>query len=168
MRIIQGTTTLIEVIEKQLTNILIYDRKQEKDILNESIIIALERLNICLEAGNPGPQRKYWFKDGKAIFDILPDHTILTAINAYEAMEFISGELPIIILVNDSLPLLNGEELIKRVRARDKNFSVGVFVFTDNKIEDVEKKYNPFIIDGIYKNSINNDELVKEIKKKFK
>jgi serine O-acetyltransferase len=81
MRIIQGLTTLIEVIEKQLTNILMYDKKREEDILNESIIIALERLNVCLEAGNPGPQRKYWFKDGKAIFDIF--HTDQYALFLY-------------------------------------------------------------------------------------
>jgi PleD family two-component response regulator len=82
-------------------------------------------------------------------------------------MDFISDELPTLILINDSLPLLNGEEFIKRIRLRDKNFSVGVFVFTNNIIEDVEKKYDAFMIDGVYNNTIKNDELVNEIKKKF-
>ena len=157
-----GLILVKEIIEKLKGDVWFYSKENEGSEFHITVPEAQNLILIVDEKNSLINSR------GKAIFDILPDHTILTAINAYEAMEFISGELPIIILVNDSLPLLNGEELIKRVRARDKNFSVGVFVFTDNKIEDVEKKYNPFIIDGIYKNSINNDELVKEIKKKFK
>jgi len=70
MHIIQGIETLISVIEKQLNNILLYNKATEKQSLIKSIEIAVERMNICLEAGNPGPQRKYWFKDGEPIFNI--------------------------------------------------------------------------------------------------
>ena len=156
-----GLILVKEIIEKLNGTVWFYSEENEG---SEFHITIPEAQNLILIVDQ---QNSLVNSRSKAIYDILPDHTILTAINAFEAMDFISDELPTIILVNDSLPLLNGEEFIKRLRSRDKNFSVGVFVFTDKIIEDVEKKYDPYMIDGVYKNSIKNDDLIKEIKKKF-
>jgi len=156
-----GLILVKEIIEKLNGTVWFYSEENEG---SEFHITIPEAQNLILIVDQ---QNSLVNSRSKAIYAILPDHTILTAINAFEAMDFISDELPTIILVNDSLPLLNGEEFIKRLRSRDKNFSVGVFVFTDKIIEEVEKKYDPYMIDGVYKNSMKNDDLVNEIKKKF-
>jgi len=157
-----GLILVKEIIEKLNGKVWFYSEENEGSEFHITVPEAQNLLLIVDEKNSLVNSRS------KAIYNILPDHTILTAINAYEAMDFISDELPTLILINDSLPLLSGEEFIKRLRLRDKSFSVGVFVFTNSIIEDVEKKYAPFMIDGVYDNSIKNDELVDEVKKKFK
>lgn len=156
-----GLILVKEIIEKLNGNVWFYSEENEGSEFHITIPEAKNLILIVDEKNSLVNSRS------KAIYDVLPDHTILTAINAYEAMDLISDELPTLILINDSLPLLNGEEFIKRLRLRDKNFSVGVFVFTNNIVEEVERKYDAYMIDGVYNNSIKNDELIIEIKKEI-
>jgi signal transduction histidine kinase len=104
----------------------------------------------------------------KAISEVLDDYSILTANNGYKALDYISLELPSLILINDSLPLMSGDEFLNMVRNKDKYFSVSILVFTDNEVKSIEDKYSSLMIDGIYKNSIKNEALIKEIKNKLK
>ncbi len=156
-----GLILVKEIMEKLKGKVWFYSEENEGSEFHITIPEAQNLILIVDQKNSLANSRS------KAIYNILPDHTILTAINAYEAMDFISDELPTLILINDSLPLLNGEEFIKRLRVKDKNFSVGVFVFTNNIIEEVAKRYDAYMIDGVYNNSIKNDELVNEIKKKL-
>ncbi len=156
-----GLILVKEIVEKLRGDVWFYSKENEGSEFHITVPEAQNLILIVDEKNSLVNSRS------KAIFNILPDYTILTAINAYEAMDFISDELPSLILINESLPLLNGEEFIKWIRSRDKYFSVRVLVFTKNKIAEVEKKYESHLIDGVYKNSIKNDELLKEIKKKF-
>ena len=157
-----GLILVKEIMEKLKGDVWFYSKEDEGSEFHLTIPEAQNLILIVDEKISLANSRR------KAILEILPDYTILTAINGYEAIDFVSEELPSLVLINDSLPLLSGNEFIKFVRNKDKYFSVCVMVFTNNKLEEVEKKYDSLMIDGVYKNSINNEDLIKEIKNKFK
>ncbi len=157
-----GLILVKEIMEKLKGDVWFYSKEDEGSEFHITIPEAQNLVLIIDEKSSLSNSR------GEVVSELLPDYTIITASNAYEAMDFISEELPSLILINDSLPLLSGDEFIKMVRGKDKYFSVCVFVFTNSKIEEVEKKYDSLMIDGVYKNTIKNDELIKEIKKKLK
>ncbi len=157
-----GLILVKEIMEKLKGDVWFYSKENEGSEFHITIPEAKNLILIIDEKDNIANSRS------KAVSEILPDYTIIAVNNAYEAMDFVSEELPSLILINDSLPLLSGDEFIKMVRAKDKYFSVCVFVFTNKRFDDVEKKYDSLMIDGVYKNSIKNDELIKEIKKKLK
>ncbi|MCF6269508.1 MAG: ATP-binding protein [Melioribacteraceae bacterium] len=157
-----GLILVKEIMEKLKGDVWFYSKENEGSEFHITIPEAKNLVIIIDEKSSLSNSRS------KAISEILPDYTILTANNAYEAMDFVSEELPSLILVNDSLPLLSGDEFIKLIRSKDKYFSVCIFVFTNRRVDEVEKRYDSFMIDGVYKNSIKNDELIKEIKKKLK
>jgi signal transduction histidine kinase len=157
-----GLILVKEIIEKLKGDVWFYSKENEG---SEFHLTVPEAQNIVLIVDE---KIDLLSSRTKAVAEVLPDYSILIANNGYKAMDYISTELPSLILINDLLPLMSGDEFIKMVRNKDKYFSVCVLVFTNNDIVEVENKYSSLMIDGIYNDSIKNDELIKEIKKKLK
>ena len=157
-----GLILVKEIIQKLHGDVWFYSKKEEG---SEFHLTVPEAKNTVLIIDK---NEELLNSRSKAISEVLDNYSMLTANNGYKALDYISLELPSLILINDSLPLMSGDEFLKMVRNRDKYFSVCVLVFTDNEVKNIEDKYNSLMIDGIYKNSIKNDALIKEIKNKIK
>ncbi len=157
-----GLILVKEIIEKLRGDVWFYSRENEG---SEFHITIPEAQNIVLLIDDNIDRLN---ERGKAITKALPNYILLKASNGYAALDFINEELPSLIITQDKLPLLSGDEIIKSVRNRDKYFSVSVSIFADEIYEELEDKYSPLIVDGVYNNSIENEELIKIIKENLK
>ena len=101
----------------------------------------------------------------KSLSAAFPGYLVLKASNGYAALDYINEELPSAVIIKDKLPLLSGDEIVKAVRNKDKYFSVSIFVLSD---EDVEEKYEPLVVEGIYDCDVENNTLIKAIKQGLK
>ena len=154
-----GLILVKEIIDKLHGDVWFYSKENEG---SEFHITVPEAQNIILIVDD---NIKRLNEKKESIAVAFPNFLVLLASNGYAAMDYIKEELPTLIVIKDQLPLLSGDEIIKSVRNIDKYFAVSVFIISD---EDVEKKYEPFMVDGIYNCSVGSDKLIKAIKQSFK
>ena len=88
-----------------------------------------------------------------------PNLQMLKSENAFEAMDIISAKSPSLIIIEHSLPLMDGLQLIKTVRDKHKQIKIPFIVFIDSESEDLIKAYqeinvkilkqSPSVTDGL-------------------
>lgn len=154
-----GLILVKEIVDKLHGDVWFYSKEDEG---SEFHITVPEAQNIILIVDD---NTKELTEKKKHIAAAFPNYLVLLADNGYAAMDYINEELPTIIISKDNLPLLSGDEIIKAVRNLDKYFAVSVFVISD---EDVNAKYEPFMVEGIYKSSVDITKLIKDIKQSNK
>jgi len=157
-----GLILVKEIIEKLRGDVWFYSKENEG---SEFHITIPEAQNIVLLIDDNIERLN---KRGKVISKVLPNYLLMKASNGYAALDFINEEFPSLVITQDKLPLLSGEEIIKSVRNRDKYFSVSVSILADEVFEELENKYASLLVDGIYNNSIENEKLIKIIKENLK
>jgi signal transduction histidine kinase/CheY-like chemotaxis protein len=154
-----GLILVKEIMDKLRGDVWFYSKENEG---SEFHITVPEAQNLILIIDDKIDRLKTREKDLSVAF---PGYLILKAANGYAGLDYINEELPSVIIIKDKMPLLKGEEIVKTVRNKDKYFSVSVFVLSD---EDVEEKYDPLVVEGIYDCNVETSTLIKAIKQGLK
>jgi two-component system, sensor histidine kinase and response regulator len=157
-----GLILVKEIIEKLKGDIWFYSKENEG---SEFHITIPEAKNIVLLIDDNVGKLK---ERGRKISDALPNYLLLKASNGYVALDYISDELPSVVVTKDELPLMSAHEIIKGIRNKDKYFSVAIFVLADDGLQEIDEKYNYLAIDGVYDYEIDNKKLIKIIKQNLK
>lgn len=114
------------------------------------------------------PENDYHKLKSKLLSDVFPDYEIINKTSGFEAVQLIETELPTIIIVKDSMPLMDGLELIKLVRNRDKYYSVSLIVLTESLDNEISDKYEPYMVDQLILETAEDKQLINTITRLLK
>jgi len=114
------------------------------------------------------PSEDYINEKSEIISGKIPNYQIIKAQNGFAAMEYIEEELPTVVITADEMPMMNGAELIKLIRNKDKYFSVSIIVLADEVNDEVNKRYESHIVDHILESKISDSELIHTINRLLK
>ena len=114
------------------------------------------------------PAEDYINERSKVISKKFPNYEIIKAQNGFAALEYLEKELPTVIITADEMPMMNGAELIKLIRNKDKYFSVSIIVLADEVNDEVNKRYESHIVDYILESKISDSELLHTINRLLK
>ncbi len=93
---------------------------------------------------------------------------VITAINGKEGLEKAANEKPDVIVLDISMPVLNGHEMILRLRGNRQLKDIPVIMCTmSNKIQDITKAAS-FDISGYVTKPFDYAELIKNIENALK
>jgi len=92
-------------------------------------------------------------------------YDVMSASNGQEVMDSISAKRPDLILLDLSMPIMDGYEACRRIKSDKSLMSIPVVFFTASTtavdIEDVARKFNA---DGYMRKPFEPEELLKKIK----
>jgi PAS domain S-box-containing protein len=78
----------------------------------------------------------------KLLRNRFPMYQIIGADNGYNALGIILSQMPFLIITEHEMPLMNGVQLIKSIKRKDKSLDIPVFVLDNGKSEDIKKIYS--------------------------
>jgi CheY-like chemotaxis protein len=71
-----------------------------------------------------------------------PMYQVIGAENGYNALGIILNQMPFLIITEHEMPLMNGVQLIKSIKRKDKSLDIPIFVLDNGRSEDIKKIYN--------------------------
>lgn len=77
----------------------------------------------------------------EGIIKIYPNLRVLKAENGFEAIEIVSSKSPSLVIIEHNLPLMDGLQLIKSTRNKQKNIKIPFIVFIDSASDDLVSAY---------------------------
>ncbi|MBF0462378.1 MAG: two-component system response regulator [Magnetococcales bacterium] len=81
-----------------------------------------------------------------------PDYTVIVAINGHEALQIAENKTPDMILLDVTMPEMDGYEVMRRLKNNNKNQNIPViFVTAMNEVDDETKGFNLGAVDYITK-----------------
>ena len=92
-----------------------------------------------------------------------PSLQVLKAENAFEALEIISAKFPSLVIIEHSLPLMDGLQLISAVREKHKNIRIPFIVFLDSVSEMLIRSYQDFNVKILKQKPSLNEQLKDKI-----
>ena len=114
------------------------------------------------------PSKEYLNAKYDLLTQKIPNYKIIKSINGFEALDFIEGELPSIIIVKDDMPMMNGAEFVKLIRDKDKYYSVSIIVLTSELNDKITKKHETYMVDHILLENISDNDLIHTITRLIK
>ncbi|MBE0572698.1 MAG: PAS domain-containing protein [Ignavibacteriaceae bacterium] len=88
---------------------------------------------------------------------------VLTAENSFEALGIISAKLPSLIILEHSLPLMNGLQFVNMVRKENKNILIPFIAIIDSDSETTLKSYQEIGVRTIKQRPLFTDQLKEKI-----
>ena len=92
-----------------------------------------------------------------------PSLQVLKAENAFEALEIISAKFPSLVIIEHSLPLMDGLQLISAVREKHKHIRIPFIVFLDSVSEMLIRSYQDFNVKILKQKPSLNEQLKDKI-----
>lgn len=157
-----GLILVREIMNKLHGDVWFYSKEDEG---SEFHLTVPEAKNIVLLVDNNYENLK---KRSKLISEVFPNYILLKGVNAFTALEYINDELPSIMIIKEDLPLMNAKEFLKKVRNKDKYFSVSVIILANKVTDEIKNEYSSLVVDGIFPYDIENEKLIKIIKTHLK
>jgi len=157
-----GLMVVKEIIDKLKGEIWFYSTEGEGSEFHVTIPEAKTQILIV------NPSEEYLEEKSKLISDKIYGYEIIKSKNGFEALDFIEGELPSIIIVKDDMPMMNGAEFVKLIRNKDKYYSVSIIVLTSQLNDEVSKKYESYITNHILLETISDNDLIQTITRLLK
>lgn len=157
-----GLIVVKEIIDKLHGDIWFYSTEGEGSEFHITIPEAKNQILLI------NPAEDYINERSKVISKNFPNYEIIKAQNGFAALEYLEKELPTVIITADEMPMMNGAELIKLIRNKDKYFSVSIIVLADEVNDEVNKRYESHIVDYILESKISDSELLHTINRLLK
>ncbi|MEN8191453.1 MAG: ATP-binding protein [Bacteroidota bacterium] len=152
-----GLIVTEEIMDKLKGEVWFYSTEGEGSEFHITVPEAKNQIMIV------NPSENYLKIKSKLLSATISGYEILTLKSGFEALEIIEKELPTIIIVKDNMPLMNGVEVAKTIRNKDKYYSVSIIVLTPELNEETQKKYEPYIVDHIISETTNDNDLINTI-----
>ncbi len=139
----------LKVVKNKIDNMITKDDEIKKNDLNIKRILIVDdvEFNILLI--------KEFLKD----YDLEID----TATNGKEALEKIEKNSYDLVLLDIKMPVLDGYEVLKKVRADDKYKNMKIFVLTASALKEETEKYFQAGADDYIVKPVNKEELLRKI-----
>ncbi len=157
-----GLIVVNEIIDKLRGDIWFYSTEGEGSEFHITIPEAKNQILLV------NPLQDYINEKSEIISVKIPNYQILKALNGFEALEYIEEELPTVVITADEMPMMNGTELIKLIRNKDKYFSVSIIVLASEVNDDIKRRYETHIVDHILESKISDNELIHTINRLLK
>lgn len=157
-----GLIVVKEIIDKLHGDIWFYSTEGEG---SEFHIIIPEAKNQILLIN---PSEEYLNKISKLISEYISEYEIIKCKNGFEALDFIETELPSIVIVKDNMPMMNGVELVRLIRNKDKYFSVSILVLVSELSDEVSNKYEAHIVDHFLLETTSDNDLIHTVNRLLK
>jgi len=93
------------------------------------------------------------------------DYEVIEAVNGQEGVEFAGRERPDLILMDLSLPVMDGWEATRQLKANDKLRSIPVIALTAHAMKGDEEKALAAGCDDYLVKPLDEDELIAKIQK---
>jgi PAS domain S-box-containing protein len=137
-----GLSLVKEIVEKLDGDIWFYS---EADIGSEFHFTVPSSQAIILLVDDDQEEKAYLEKIIKENF---PDYKLIFADNGYEALTIISSQIPSLIVTKHDIPFMNGMQLLKSVRKKEKGVKVPVIAIISDIPEETEKMYHEYEINA--------------------
>lgn len=157
-----GLIVVREILDKLKGDIWFYSTEGEGSEFHLTVLEAKNQIMIV------STENDYHALKGKLLSDVFSNYEIINKTSGFEAVQSIETELPTIIIVRDNMPLMDGLELIKLVRNRDKYYSVSLIVLTESLSSEISEKYEPYMVDQIILESAEDKQLINTINRLLK
>ena len=157
-----GLIVVKEIIDKLRGDIWFYSTEGEGSEFHITIPEAKNQILLV------NPSEDYINEKGGIISEKISNYQIIKALNGFEALEYIEEELPTVVITADEMPMMNGAELIKLIRNKDKYFSVSIIVLASEVNEETNKRYENHMVDHIVESNISDNELIHTINRLLK
>jgi PAS domain S-box-containing protein len=133
-----GLSLVKEIIEKHMGDLWFYS---ELDHGSEFHFTVPSSQNIILLVDDEQVEKVYL---EKVISENYPEYNLIISENGYEALNIISQKIPSLIVAKHDIPLMDGIQLLKSVRKREKGFKVPYIAIVNNIPYEINKMYNEF------------------------
>jgi len=90
---------------------------------------------------------------------------ILTADNGKDALDLIRRQRPDLVLLDLRLPIIDGYEVCKQVKADDELKNIPIILLTASSTAKISEKTKEFKADGYIIKPFDPEELLKKVKK---
>ena len=91
------------------------------------------------------------------------DHHIVEAMDGPECLEKVASERPDIVLLDLSLPKMDGIEVIRRLRADEELSSIPIFALTAHSLQEFEEKAVQAGCDAYFVKPFSLDDLKERV-----
>lgn len=154
-----GLALVKEIIEKHGGDVWFYSEYQKG---SEFHFTVPEAPNLVLLVEDDKGARMLW---QKIIQNNFPDFEIISTTNGYEAMSFLSGRTPSLVITDHDMPLMNGIQLIESMRKRDETNKIPVMVVATIITDDLRKKYIRLGVETFLIKPVEIKDFVEELKR---
>ncbi len=157
-----GLIVVKEILDKLHGDIWFYSTEGEGSEFHITIPEAKNQILLI------NPSEEYLNEKDKLISENILEYEIIKCKNGFEALSFIENELPSIVIVKDDMPMMNGVELVRLIRNKDKYFCVSVLVLVSELNDDVSNKYEAHIVDHFLLETTPENDLIHTINRLLK
>jgi two-component system sensor histidine kinase/response regulator len=99
----------------------------------------------------------------KLLRNRFPMYQVIGAENGYNALGIILSQMPFLIITEHEMPLMNGDQLIKSIKRKDKSLDIPVFVLDNGKSDDINKIYSEQGIETFPDEPLDIDKLEEKL-----
>jgi two-component system, sensor histidine kinase and response regulator len=138
-----GLSLVKEIVEKLEGNIWYYS---EVDQGSEFHFTVPSSQDIILLVDDDHEEKVYL---EKIINENFPDYKMIFTDNGFEALSLISNQIPSLIVTKHDIPFMNGIQLLKSIRKREKGVKVPVIAIISDIPEETEKMYHVYEINAL-------------------
>jgi len=131
-----GLALAKEIIEKHSGEIWFYSVPGEG---SEFHITVPSSANTILLVKNNKEKREEYLN---LIRNRFPLYQIIGAENGYIALGIILSQMPFLIITEHEMPLMNGIQLVKSIKRKDKSLDIPVFILVNELSDEIKKMYD--------------------------
>jgi len=125
-----------EIVEKHGGNLWFYSNQNEGSEFHFTIPVS--KNTILIVENEPSARNSF----EELIKTKYPEFDVLSAHDAYDALNLIANKIPLLILVEHELPLMTGLQMLDNFLKMQKKSKISVIVFLDNPSEDLIYSYS--------------------------
>ena len=93
-----------------------------------------------------------------------PEYQVIGTENGYAALGIILSQMPFLIITEHEMPLMNGVQLTKSIKRKDKSLDIPVFVLVNENSDKIKKLYGSQGIEFLMEKPFAIDELEEKLK----
>ena len=90
-------------------------------------------------------------------------YQVIGAENGYNALGIILSQMPFLIITEHEMPLMNGVQLIKSIKRKDKSLDIPVFVLDNGQSDEIKKLYSEQGIETLLDEPFDIDKLEEKL-----
>jgi signal transduction histidine kinase len=138
-----GLSLVKEIVEKLEGDIWFYSEVDKGSEFHFTVPISQ---NIILLVDDDQEEKAYL---EKIINENYPEYKLIFTDNGYEALTIVANKIPSLIVTKHDIPFMNGIQLLKTIRKREKGFKVPVISIISDISEETKKMYHIYEISAL-------------------
>jgi len=148
-----GLALAKEIIEKHSGEIWFYSTPGKG---SEFHITVPSSANTILLVKNNKEKREEYLN---LLRNKFPLYQIIGADNGYNALGIILSQMPFLIITEYDMPLMNGVQLVKSIKRKDKSLNIPVFILVNEPLDENRKIYSDLGIEPLPDDPLDIDKL---------